>query len=77
MALNAEFIVAYTVPDDVDNQNAEAYCKRSGMFAAYPYFKAYVAQVNAFAHVELPNLPVLRAGPVHVAQADPAKEHHE
>jgi len=67
VSLRADMLVAYAMPDGVDQENAEAYCQRAGLFAAYPYFRSHFAHINGVASLALPILPVLSSGPVRVA----------
>jgi hypothetical protein len=66
--LKCDFLVAYTIPSGVELENAKAYCQRAGLFAAYPFFRAYFSHVNGLANLDLPVLPVLNTGPVRVAK---------
>ncbi|HEV2594659.1 MAG TPA: hypothetical protein VGU01_05600 [Sphingomicrobium sp.] len=67
----AQLIAAYDIPEDSENDAAEAFCTKVGFFASYPYFRAHFAQVAASANAELPPLPILASVP-HVAN-DTAK----
>jgi hypothetical protein len=53
----AEYIVLYAVPQDSDAEAAEGFCHNVGFFAAYPYFRALVAQLASSANILLPPLP--------------------
>lgn len=77
VCLRADFMVTYSIPRGIDAANAAAFCERSGLFAAYPYFRSYVSNVDALGSLELPLLPVLNSGPVRVAPSQPAPINEE
>lgn len=55
----AEYLVMYEFEEPVDQAAAEAFCKRIGLYAAYPYYRALVAQLSAAANLNLPTLPMI------------------
>lgn len=59
MRATAEYVVLYSVPKDCGNEAAEGFCHNVGRFAAYPYFRALVAQLAAGANLMLPPLPTI------------------
>lgn len=65
MRCTAEYAVMYMVPGDSEAEAAEGYCHNIGAFAAYPYFRALVAQFAASANLVLPPLPAI-ASTAHV-----------
>lgn len=56
----ASFIVSYENVPDVDGVHMEAFIKRVGRFATYPYFRSLVSQFSWESKAELPPLPVLK-----------------
>lgn len=59
-----DYAVLYNVPEGSAGQAATAFCKHIGSFAAYPYFRAVVAQMAWNAGTDLPPLPSIAAMPV-------------
>jgi preprotein translocase subunit SecB len=59
MKCTAEYAVVYGVPDDSEEEAAEGFCHNVGRYAAYPYFRALVAQFAANANLVLPPLPAI------------------
>lgn len=55
----AEYVVIYRVPDTSAEEAARGFCRNVGTFAAYPYFRALVAQLTWGAGVTLPPLPAI------------------
>lgn len=64
-----QFVTAYRTPADAESAAAEAFCAKVGLFAAFPYFRAHVAQMAASANADLPPLPMLSSIP-HKAKGD-------
>ncbi len=65
---SAEYFVLYEIHEGASRPEAEAFCRRVGVFAAYPYFRALMAQLSWEANAQLPIMPVIatRAMPVKV-----------
>jgi len=57
MRCTADFGVYYTTTEDATEAAAIGFCRNTGSFAAYPYFRALVAQLAWNAGVTLPPLP--------------------
>jgi hypothetical protein len=55
----ADYLVIYDFNEPVDQEAAETFCKRIGMFAAYPYYRALVSSLSAAANLDLPTLPMI------------------
>lgn len=68
----AEYVVYYDVPEESENEAAEGFCHNVGPFAAYPYFRSFVAQCTADANLLLPPLPMI-ASTAHI-QKKPKSE---
>lgn len=68
----AEYIVIYEVHEGANGDAVEAFCARVGVFAAYPYFRALVANLAWAANAKLPPLPVIatKGSPIK-AMSDP------
>jgi hypothetical protein len=62
----AEYVIMYEVHEGADEQAAEAFCSRVGIFAVYPYYRSLVAQLAWAANANLPPLPVIatRGAPI-------------
>lgn len=58
--IKAEFLIAYRNVPNVGQSHMEAFVKRVGKFATYPYFRALVSQISWGSRVDLPVLPVLK-----------------
>jgi hypothetical protein len=71
LSIWAEYIVIYEVATDVDDSAAKAFCKRVGLFAAYPYFRALVAHLSAEANASLPPVPVIATRGASVRALEP------
>lgn len=59
-----KFIVFYRIPSDCDDVHAEAFARKTGLTACYPYFRSYVATTSAMANADMPILPIITAMPV-------------
>lgn len=55
----ADYLVMYEFDQAVDREAAEAFCKRVGLYAAYPYYRALLAHLSAAANLNLPPLPMI------------------
>lgn len=64
LSLNAEYGVAYKMPDDAHAGAATHFCTHVGSFAAYPYFRSLAAQMAWNAGCPLPPMPSIAAMPV-------------
>lgn len=63
LLVRAVYLVIYDNVPDVGAVHAEAYFRRVGRFATYPYFRTTVSQLSWASGAELPILPVLREPP--------------
>jgi hypothetical protein len=59
LAADAEFVVIYALAEGADEIAAKIFCRRVGMFAAFPYFRALMANLAWSANAPLPPLPVI------------------
>lgn len=57
--IEAEYLTLYDVGDDAHPNAARAFVKNVGLFAAYPYFRALVAQLAWSSGMALPPLPTI------------------
>lgn len=64
LACRCDFMVVYDLPEESKENEALAFCSKVGLFAAYPYFRAFVAHVSSLANAELPPLPIISTGPL-------------
>lgn len=64
----AEYLVMYEFSSSVDKDAAEAFCKRVGLYAAYPYYRALVSQLSAAANLDLPTLPMIATRGSHLRE---------
>lgn len=55
----ADYLVIYEFREIVAQDAAEAFCRRIGLYAAYPYYRALVASLSAAANLNLPTLPMI------------------
>lgn len=55
----AEYLVLYGLNEGADHDAAMEFCQRVGIFAAYPYFRALMAQLSWEANAQLPIMPVI------------------
>lgn len=59
LKIYAEFFVVFGCGSNHNPEAAKAFCEHIGLYAAYPYFRSWVAQVACAAGVKLPPLPTL------------------
>lgn len=64
MCARSDFMAVYEMPDEAAEYESRAFCARVGLFAAYPYFRAYFAHLMSLSQIDLPALPVLSADPL-------------
>lgn len=55
----AEYLVVYEFESPVDEAAATAFCKRIGLYASYPYYRALVSTLSSAANLNLPPLPMM------------------
>lgn len=60
VSVEGSFFVAYSDVPNVERQHAEAYLRKVGRFATYPYFRSVVAQMSWESSASLPVMPVLK-----------------
>ncbi len=72
--VQAEYLALYEVGKDAQPNAARAFVKNVGLFAAYPYFRAFVAQVAWNAGMRLPPLPTIASTAYKSALAVPNVE---
>lgn len=58
---SADYFVSYELPSDVKKDAAESFSEHVGMFAAYAYFRTWLAQTAWAANIRMPPLPTLSA----------------
>lgn len=71
-----DYLVSYEIALDAAELAALGFCRNTGSFAAYPYFRALVAQFAWGAGLNLPPLPAI-ASTAHIqkqVQSDDAKQ---
>ena len=60
LSIKAAYIVIYDNVPNVGQNHSEAYFRKVGRFATYPYFRSVVSQLSWASRAELPTLPVLK-----------------
>lgn len=60
MTIDASFFVVYRSVPDVEQEHVEAYLRKVGRFATYPYFRNLVSQMSWESATDLPIMPVLK-----------------
>jgi hypothetical protein len=73
MRCTADFGVYYNTTADAPEAAAIGFCRNTGSFAAYPYFRALVAQLAWNAGVTLPPLPAI-ASTAHIPKQKKAAQ---
>ncbi|MGB7374817.1 hypothetical protein [Pontixanthobacter sp.] len=63
-SLKDKFVIFYRIPAECDEFHAIAFARRTGLMAAYPYFRAHVAQTASMANAEVPILPTVASMPI-------------
>ena len=63
-SVKSKFIVYYHIPADCDGTHAMAFSRKTGLVAAYPYFRAQVANICSMANADVPILPTISTMPV-------------
>jgi hypothetical protein len=59
-AFRARYLIVYDVHGVPEEPAVEAFARRVARFAAYPYFRAHVAELASQAGVRLPPLPIIK-----------------
>jgi hypothetical protein len=60
VTVRCRYLVAYEVQGDPEELAINAFAKRVARFAAYPYFRAHVAEIASQAGLRLPPLPIIK-----------------
>jgi len=60
----AEYAIVYDMAENATRDASLAFCKKVGLFACYPYFRAAVSQMAWGSGNDLPPLPAIAAMPV-------------
>lgn len=60
LSVKAVYIVIYDSVPNVDQIHIDAFFKKVGRFATYPYFRSAVSQLSWASRADLPTLPVLK-----------------
>ncbi|ASY58480.1 hypothetical protein [Sinorhizobium sp. CCBAU 05631] len=60
---NAKYSVMYKVAEPCDEEAVNAFLKRVGIFACYPYFRGVFANLDWAANACLPPLPIHKEAP--------------
>jgi hypothetical protein len=60
VSTTASYVIVYSNLAGKDPKAAKSFIKRVGAFATYPYFRAFVSQLDWSADTRLPPMPVLR-----------------
>ncbi len=63
-SLKDKFVVFYHIAAECDDFHANAFAKKVGFVACYPYFRAHFAQTASFANADMPILPTVASMPV-------------
>jgi hypothetical protein len=58
LQIEANYIVAFDLPGEHDEDNVVSFFQRTAAFTAWPYFRAIIAQFSAASEVEIPILPI-------------------
>ena len=58
--IRCKYMIVYDVQGQPEALAVSAFAKRVARFAAYPYFRAHVAEVGSQAGLRLPPLPVIK-----------------
>lgn len=59
MLCRADYGIYYSIPKESKQEAAVGFCRNVGSYAAYPYFRALVAQLTWNAGINLPPLPAI------------------
>lgn len=59
LKIYAEYLVVYASEPGLNQDAAEAFCEHVGLYASYPYFRAWVSQAASAGNLRLPPLPSL------------------
>lgn len=62
--VKSSFVVYYYIPAECDATHATAFSRKTGLLAAYPYFRSHVAHICAMANANIPILPTISSMPV-------------
>ena len=57
--LKVNYLIIYEGVESLNTEAVEAFVRKVGKFATYPYFRAHASQVNWESGVKLPVLPVI------------------
>jgi hypothetical protein len=58
--VRSRYLVVYDLQGSPSEAAVDAFAKRVARFAAYPYFRAHVAEIGSQAGVRLPPLPMIK-----------------
>ncbi|MEM6413542.1 MAG: hypothetical protein AAF720_02675 [Pseudomonadota bacterium] len=59
----ALYVVFFTLSEEVDENSARSFAKRTGKNAAYPYFREFASSQSWASGADLPILPILKFVP--------------
>lgn len=75
VTVRCRYIVVYDVQGKPEALAVNAFARRVARFAAYPYFRAHVAEISSQAGLRLPPLPIIKEVKIiPKIEADPPKE---
>jgi hypothetical protein len=60
LSITCQYVVFYSVTGSPSDAAIDSFARRVARFAAYPYFRAHVAELASQAGLQLPPLPVIR-----------------
>ncbi|MDR6292370.1 hypothetical protein E9232_004910 [Inquilinus ginsengisoli] len=61
LSVDCSYLVIYSGIKEMNKAAVEAFMRRIGRFAAYPYFRAHVSQLSWESNTGLPVLPTIRS----------------
>ena len=64
LSCSSQFMVAYSVNEECQPDALKAFCERTGMLAAYAYFRGLFANLASLSNIELPPLPMVNFQPM-------------
>lgn len=74
LSVTAHYVVSYQVAGPFDEEIGALFVERVGRVAAYPYFRALVANLVSQAGMQMPPLPIISAAPRNVTSAKDLEE---
>ena len=72
MSCKSQFMVGYSTSEPADPEAFKAFCERTGMLAAYAYFRSMFASLSSLSNTDLPPLPMVSVQPMKKPQPSQA-----